>query len=112
MVGVTVNADKDPEKIRLKVDRKQYNYIKSKPLHNSQKEKEVNDEYALIELKLIPNYEFETLLLTFADGIDILEPESLRKSIHERACKIVNRSMGLLESSLWSSGGEILLSST
>ena len=93
VVGVSVPYNKESQTIRLKIDRKSYNYIKTKPLHHTQKElkKECTDEYAVIELKLIPNYEFETVLLGFADSIDILEPQSLKDSIYRRAGNILKR---------------------
>ena len=91
VVGVTVPNDKEVETIRLKVDKDRYNYISSKPLHPSQTVKEVTAEYAVIQLKLIHNYEFETLLLGFSDGVEVLEPASLRKIIRERADRIINK---------------------
>lgn len=88
VVGVSVpnNNENKIELIRLKIDTEIYNYIESKPIHPSQTEKEKNEKYAIIELKLIPNFEFETLLLGFSNKLEILEPLSLREHI----CKIAN----------------------
>lgn len=36
-------------------------------------------------LYLIPNYEFETIMLTYADNCEILEPSSLRDNIYHPA---------------------------
>jgi predicted DNA-binding transcriptional regulator YafY len=91
VVGVTIPNDKEVEKIRLKIDKKRYSYIETKPIHPTQTVKEKNDEHVIIELKLIPNYEFETLLLGFADSIEIIEPHSLREVISERAKRIFER---------------------
>ena len=93
VVGVTVPTNCDIETIILKVDRKRYNYIESKPFHESQTElKHLSDENdVVIRLKLIPNYEFETLLLGFADSIEIVEPQSLREKISERAKNIIEK---------------------
>lgn len=90
VVGVTVPQNQKPEIILLSINRKRYNYIESKPLHQSQTElKELsNDTNVVVRLKLIPNYEFETLLLGFADSVEILEPQSLKIKISERARKI------------------------
>lgn len=93
VVGVTVPADVDVESIKLKIDKKRYSYIETKPLHPSQKVKEKSDEYVVIELNLIPNYEFETLLLGFADSIEVLEPLSLRNTISDRAAKIIDKNI-------------------
>lgn len=85
VIGVTVPNEKEVEKILLKVDKIRYNYIESKPIHPSQKVKERADYYVVIELCLIPNYEFETLLLGFADTVKVLSPLSLKESICNRA---------------------------
>ena len=93
VVGVTVPTNCDTETIILKVERKRYNYIESKPFHESQTElKHLSDENdVVIRLKLIPNYEFETLLLGFADSIEIVEPQLLREKISERAKSIIEK---------------------
>lgn len=91
VVGVTIPTDKPIEKIRLKIDKERYSYIESKPIHPTQTVKENNSEYAIIELKLMPNYEFETLLLGFADSIEILEPISLKQTISDRAKRVFEK---------------------
>lgn len=93
VVGVTVPYNAKPETILLKIDRNRYNYIASKPFHESQTElKHLSDEKEVaIRLKLIPNYEFETLLLGFADSIEILQPLSLKEKIQERARRILEK---------------------
>lgn len=99
VIGVTVPNDKTIEKIRLKIDKARYSYIESKPIHPTQTVKEKNEEYAVIELKLILNYEFETLLLGFADSVEILEPESLRETISSRARKIIEKNINCADTS-------------
>lgn len=91
VIGVTVPSSKPIEKIRLKIDKARYSYIESKPIHPTQTVKENNSEYAIIELKIIPNYEFETLLLGFADSIEVIEPQLLRETISTRARKIIEK---------------------
>lgn len=91
VVGVTVPYEKKLETICLKVDKGRFNYIETKPIHPTQTIKEKSDEYVVIQLKLILNYEFETLLLGFADSIEILEPISLRETISERAKAILDK---------------------
>lgn len=93
VVGVTVPNNVEIQTIILKIDKKRYNYIESKPLHQTQKVKERGDDYVVIELKLIPNYEFYTLLLGFADSVEITEPQSIRDMISERAKKIISKNI-------------------
>lgn len=86
VVGVSVpQKEVQPQLILLRVDKSEYNYIESKPLHHSQKVKEVAEDFVTISLNLISNYEFETLLLGFANKVEILSPIWLRKKILTRA---------------------------
>ena len=91
VVGVTVNSESPIEKVLLKVDNQAFNYIMTKPLHGSQKVKEKAEGFTIIELNIKLNYEFETLLLGFADRIKILEPIHLWDSVKQRANKIIDR---------------------
>ena len=80
IVGVT-KLEGEPEKIILEIDRELWPYIESKPIHGSQKfiREYSNDKAVRIELDLIPNYEFESILLSKIDKIKIIQPESLKK---------------------------------
>lgn len=89
VVGVSVNINAKKEKVVLKVGYPDAEYMISKPLHNSQKIIEQNENYALIEMNLIFNYEFETALLGFMNNGLIIEPNSLRNKIKKRAEEIV-----------------------
>lgn len=91
VVGVTVPQSKEPEQIILRIDKDRYRYIESKPIHSTQKVMTRSEEQVTIGLKLIPNYEFETLLLGFADSIEIVEPADLRERVIVRAQKIIEK---------------------
>ena len=93
VVGVTVPYNREIKTIKLKVDKKRYNYIASKPLHQTQKVKERGDDYVIIELNLISNYEFETMLLGFSDSIEVIEPIELKDEIQKRARAILKRNI-------------------
>ncbi len=88
VIGVSVNNE-PAQKILLKVSNNSINYIKTKPLHGSQKIKEKQTEYTIIELHLIPNYELQSLILSFGENIEVLDPEGLRNSI-KKSIKILN----------------------
>lgn len=89
VVGVSVPLDQSKETILLKANTEAYHYIETKPLHGSQKIKSYDGETAVIELFLIPNYEFETILLGYADNVEIIEPLALKEQIKKRAEKIL-----------------------
>ena len=78
-VGVIVNPG-NPEPVRIKAFGDQVYYLRSAPLHHSQKEIKTTNEYSIFELMLIPNsLELEQLLFSKINQIEVLEPEFLRK---------------------------------
>lgn len=91
VVGVTIPNNSVKERIVLKIkDDKTKNYIETKPLHASQKISR-NDDYFIVELNLILNYEFETVLLGYANEVEVIEPSLLRENIRERANCIIRK---------------------
>lgn len=85
IIGVTIEDEKDIERITLKVKNTLYPYIQTKPIHGSQKQKQLGPSYTIITLDLIPNYELESLLLSYGEGIEVISPMSLREKIKNRA---------------------------
>lgn len=84
IVGVSVANEPVLQKIVLKVANSLYPYIKSKPIHGSQKVKEKQLSNTIITLDLIPNYELESLILSYGEGVEVLGPKSLRNKIEKR----------------------------
>ena len=69
------------EKISIKINNYERKYIRVLPLHHSQKEIETTAEYSVFQYILRPTYDFMQELLSHGYNIEIIEPESLRKSI-------------------------------
>lgn len=88
VVGVSVNIGAKKELIGIKASYPAAAYIESKPLHRSQRIIEKNCDYIIFEYSLIPNYEFETILLGYMDECEIIKPICLRHKLHKRAEKI------------------------
>lgn len=86
--GVTQN--KDPkENIVLLFYGDSGHYVETKPLHVSQRKGKWIDENTYeIRLKLIPNYEFESLILSYGENVQVIAPESLKERICERINKL------------------------
>lgn len=87
-LGVSILPGQEPEKIILRIESDLWPYIKTKPIHGSQKhlnKNEVQVSYADIQLELIPNYELESQLLQFGEKLEVLEPLEFRERIKERA---------------------------
>ena len=75
--GIIV-SDKDPQTIKLKVDAFQSNYLRSLPLHPSQKETERTEEYSVFTYFLRPTFDFVQELLTLRETAEVLAPKELR----------------------------------
>ena len=83
-LGVSINSDVETEKILLRVEKSQWPYIETKPLHGSQRVIERDKDYTDIQLELIPNYELESQILQFGEKVEVLRPITLRKKIKNR----------------------------
>ena len=89
IVGVSPKFGESCQHIMFKAYHPADSYIMTKPIHHSQRVVERQDDYTILSLDLIPTYEFETIMLTYADKCEILEPLDLREKIKERAKNIV-----------------------
>lgn len=92
VIGVTIPRDKHPEKVILKVADSLIGYIESKPIHGSQKIKKIDNE-VIIELSVIINYEFETLLFGLSDRVKIIEPLTFRDKLISRAEQTIKKNL-------------------
>jgi predicted DNA-binding transcriptional regulator YafY len=90
IIGVTLSTEAQIQNILLKVNNSLLPYITTKPIHGSQKVKEKGATYTVISLQLIPNYELESLILSYGEGLEILEPQTLRETIKKRIELISN----------------------
>ena len=88
-IGVMVDEEFGIETVRLKVTANQSNYIRSLPMHSSQKETERNDDYSIFTLEVRPTYDFQQEILKNGSDMEVLSPEWLRNEI---AVKIENMS--------------------
>ena len=79
--GIIHDDDCDLETVKLKVDSGQANYLRSLPMHHSQKEVERNDEYSIFTLYLRPTFDFQQEILWNGDAVEVLEPLWLRREI-------------------------------
>lgn len=88
-VGVSLRFGEPCQHIIFKAVSSVAPYIETKPIHHSQRIVERGEYYTTFSLDLIPNYEFETVMMTYADQCEILEPQSLREKLVLRAENIV-----------------------
>lgn len=67
IVGVSPKFGESCQHIIFKAYHPADSYIVTKPIHHSQRVVERHDDYTILSLDLIPTYEFETIMLTYAD---------------------------------------------
>ena len=86
VVGVTIHNDAEIERVLLRVSKKSVDYIRTKPLHNTQKElkKEETADNVIIQLKVKINTELKMVLFSYRDSVEVLEPYWLRKEFAEQ----------------------------
>ena len=83
VIGVTV-PEEDAEDIIIKVNKRRFNYIKTKPLHLSQRIIEEMPDHAVISINVKINKELEALILSFGDDMEVLAPDDFRSHIAEK----------------------------
>ena len=79
--GIYVEPELQTEKILVKADKDQSNFLKGLPLHHSQRIVEDTDDYSIFSWRLKPSYDFIQQLLTMNAHIEVLEPISLREKM-------------------------------
>ena len=100
IVGVTLFKDKPTEDILLWVNEEGFQYVKTKPLHGSQRDvkgeedKTMREKYPALQggrffrLQCILNYEIEQLLMSKMNQLVVLEPATLKDSLINRIKKM------------------------
>lgn len=87
VVGITKPDGAEPIWVKLRIDKGEYPYIESKPIHTSQDELEESDtdeKYSYISLYVLDNYELRSKILSYGSKVTVMEPKSLRdKIVHE-----------------------------
>jgi len=73
--------DEKPMTIRLKAYREKPHYLRSLPLHHSQREIESNADYTIFEYKIAPTYDFIQEILSHGNQLEILSPDTFRQQI-------------------------------
>jgi hypothetical protein len=85
IVGVTRYEDSLVEQVVFSATPHEVPYIRTKPIHHSQKEIEsLPDGSILFSIDVIPNRELERDLLAFGDGITVLSPQNLVERLQAR----------------------------
>jgi len=87
MIGVSKFNNDPLEKITLHFYGKTAHYIETNPIHPYQIPRWLDPETLEINLNLFINFELERLILSYADSVKVIQPQSLIDRIKERMGK-------------------------
>lgn len=87
--GTLRNTEVAPERVRIEVDAHTANYIRTLPLHHSQKEVEQTPERSVFSYYIAPTFDFIQELRTQGECLKVLQPQWLADKLRDDAAKIV-----------------------
>lgn len=75
--GIFRDNDAIPQRIIIRVSAQAAPYLRSLPLHASQRETERNDQSSVFEYYIVPTFDFIQELRTHGANIEVLSPQTL-----------------------------------
>ena len=67
------------------------NYLRTLPLHHSQRELQQTDEYTEFSFDIRPTYDFLGQLLSHGDGIEVVSPDDVREKMRQKIAENLKR---------------------
>ena len=90
-IGIFVNEELKPQKVRIRVYGKQVDYLRTLPLHRSQEEVLAkNEEFSEFQYRVCLTPELYTQLLSMGESVEVLEPQELREEMKKRINNMFN----------------------
>lgn len=87
-LGVFIGPDHEVARVVLRVNTEMAPYIKTAPIHHSQTTLAEDETGLTIALQIIVCKELESLLLSYGEHLEVLEPVELRERVKERVKNI------------------------
>ena len=85
--GVFITEDQPVERIVLRAYPPMTNYLRTLPLHHSQKEITITDNYSDFEFLIVPSFDFRQAILKEGSELEVIEPQSFRDEIKQELTK-------------------------
>ncbi len=79
--GIIASDDYAVEEVQIKVYGTKAKYLKTLPLHHTQKEIANGDNYSILSYQIKPTYDFRAELLSHGDELEVLSPQWFRDEI-------------------------------
>lgn len=89
--GILTNEKLRRQRVLLRFEVEQGQYVKTYPFHHSQQVVEENRQFVLIELDMYVTYDLVKELLSFGATLTVLEPQSLRQVIQKAIRKALDQ---------------------
>ena len=89
--GVLCGTKDKAQKIVIRTYPPFTNYLRTLPLHHSQKEVKTTPDYADFEFQLRPTFEFRQELLSQCNEVEVLKPAKFREEMKEMIGKMLER---------------------
>ena len=87
--GIIYGENEEVEEIVLSFDSEQGQYIKTLPMHHSQKVLIDNDKEYRIQLTLLPTYDFEREVLSHGERVKVISPKSFKEHLQNEVKKML-----------------------
>ncbi len=81
VIGVSVIKGAQPQKVAIKVNKPRAYHLDNAPLHHSQTLVNENETSKTYQLHLVPNFELETIFLSYGADLEVLEPIDLKNKV-------------------------------
>ena len=78
-IGITNKDDEKVQDVVIKCSPKEFNYLRTRPLHPTQRTLSVKE--GLIQISVKPNYELYQWLLFYGDQIEVVKPQNVRNKL-------------------------------
>lgn len=88
--GIIIGTNDLPEEIVFKVMNDQQKYVRSLPLHNSQKEILCEADHSIFTIFVRPTFDLLQEFLKYGDSLEVMEPFSLRMQISKTVRRMNN----------------------
>jgi predicted DNA-binding transcriptional regulator YafY len=87
IIGITIPYDETLQTITLHFTNDQKPYILTKPIHISQQIINNDEDGLTINISVIPNYEFFSMILSFGENVEVIAPVAIRNKMKEKLNK-------------------------
>ncbi len=86
--GIITLSDGKPENIVIRAYAELPGYLRSLPIHHSQREIESTPAFTDFSLRVVPTFDFIQELLLHRDQLEVIAPQSLRDEVAELLAKM------------------------